>query len=101
MADNNSSIGAAPVTRRYCWRSGTVEEFWPGDKCPECGSPGHKHEAVPDDVCSRFAPCGDHGHPCQLPTGHDGRCPGTTTCPNNDAPAREIGGTVSRTRVRE
>lgn len=66
--------GAAPTTRRYCWRTGCVVELWPGEKCPECSSPGRKHWEVPDGICGRFAVCSDHGHPCILEPGHAGPC---------------------------
>lgn len=75
------------MTRRYCWRVGGAFNLDDAARCPECGSRGDAHRPIDEGICGAYAPCeesADHGHPCQLPPGHDG----AHTAPN---PRRSAG----------
>lgn len=58
--------------RVYCWRVGGCVSLAPGEKCPECGSTNHARAR--DNKCDNFVGCRNHGHPCDLVPGHEGKC---------------------------
>lgn len=60
------------ITRRYCWRVGAVWSDLDTQRCRECGLWWSSHSLANDGECGCFAPCGDHGHGCDLPPGHNG-----------------------------
>lgn len=61
--------------RFYCRRVGGAVTFGAVDECPECGDPRATHPQIRAGECGAYAPCpmsDRHGHPCDLPVGHDG-----------------------------
>lgn len=83
--------------RRYCWRAGAALELEDGERCPECGDPGHRPVAD-QERCGGFVgfevPRGDElegkGEPCLLLAGHAGKCRGALMKPDVEELLRRL-----------